>query len=86
MYLAEPSGQQAGSLTGMPADANYPSPALPFWGSRRREIDAKFLHKVKCFWRKGARVKLAVNEVGSWVEKRRLGGGGEVWKFKWRQQ
>jgi hypothetical protein len=27
---------------------------------QRREIDAKFLHKVKCFWRKGARVKLAV--------------------------
>ena len=26
---------------------------------QRREIDAKFLHKVKCFWRKGARVKLA---------------------------
>ena len=29
------------------------------WGSRR-EIDAKFLHKVKCFWRKEARIKLAV--------------------------
>lgn len=33
---------------------------IPVWGGRRREIDAKFSHKVKCFWRKGARVKLAV--------------------------
>ena len=59
LYQAEPRGQEAGGLAGLPAHANYPRLALPFWGSRRREIDAKFLHKVKCFWRKGARVKLA---------------------------
>lgn len=59
----EPGGIQqtrAGRQAELPADANYPSPALPFWRSRRREIHAKFLHKVKCFWRKAARVKLAV--------------------------
>lgn len=60
MNQVEPRGHRQAVGAELLADANYPSPVLPFWGSRRREIHAKFLHKVKCFWRKAARVKLAV--------------------------
>lgn len=59
LYQLEPcaGGQQSEAL---PAHANDLRPALLLLGSGQREAHAKFLHKVKCFWRKRARVKLAV--------------------------
>lgn len=49
-----------GSLVVLFVEVNYFSLVFFFWGSRRKEIDVKFLYKVKCFWRKGVRVKLVV--------------------------
>lgn len=59
MYQLEPyaGGRQSAVL---PTHANDLRPMLLLLGRGRRADHAKFLHKVKCFWRKKARVKLAV--------------------------
>lgn len=57
----------------LPAHANDLRPVLLLLGSGRRAAHAKFLHKVKCFWRTRARVKLTVRlRWGS------LGGGTQL--------
>lgn len=53
--------------TALLAHANDLRPVLLLLGCGRGAVHAKFLHKVKCFWIKRARVKLAGRLRWGWV-------------------